>query len=157
MASFIGYTFTLTFAVSIRFYLLHDFLQLDVFIVFWSSYLSEHAFQVQGAVNTLGDLRGTFASVERINSILSAEDIDDSLAYGLAKELEDSNGALHENGTANKHYMSALKSSSSCSNLAWSGDIHLEGLLATIHICFIHAVLFPFQNIFMHMHISFIL
>lgn len=113
--------------------------------------------QVQGAVNTLGDLRGTFASVERINSILSAEDIDDSLAYGLAKELEDSNGALHENGTANKHYMSALKSSSSCSNLAWSGDIHLGGLLATIHICFIHAVLFPFQNIFMHMHISFIL
>uniref|UniRef100_A0A0E0LKA8 ABC transporter B family member 28 n=1 Tax=Oryza punctata TaxID=4537 RepID=A0A0E0LKA8_ORYPU len=95
MASFIGYTFTLTFAV-------------------------------QGAVNTLGDLRGTFASVERINSILSAEDIDDSLAYGLAKELEDSNGAMHENGTANKHYMSALKSSSSCSNLAWSGDIHLE-------------------------------
>ncbi|BAF21500.1 ABC transporter B family member 28 [Oryza sativa Japonica Group] len=97
MASFIGYTFTLTFAV-------------------------------QGAVNTLGDLRGTFASVERINSILSAEDIDDSLAYGLAKELEDSNGAVHENGTANKHYMSALKSSSSCSNLAWSGDIHLEGV-----------------------------
>uniref|UniRef100_A0A0D9WYL4 ABC transporter domain-containing protein n=1 Tax=Leersia perrieri TaxID=77586 RepID=A0A0D9WYL4_9ORYZ len=96
MASFIGYTFTLTFAV-------------------------------QGAVNTLGDLRGTFASVERINSILLAEDIDDSLAYGLAKELEDSNGGMHENGTAaNKHYMSALKSSSSCSNLAWSGDIHLE-------------------------------
>ncbi|KAL5198673.1 hypothetical protein ABZP36_002185 [Zizania latifolia] len=94
MASFIGYTFTLTFAV-------------------------------QGAVNTLGDLRGTFASIERINSILSAKDIDDSLAYGLAKELQDSNG-VHGNGTVNKHYMSALKSSSSCSNLAWSGDIHLE-------------------------------
>ncbi|KQK16368.1 ABC transporter B family member 28 isoform X2 [Brachypodium distachyon] len=100
MASFIGYTFTLTFAV-------------------------------QGAVNTLGDLRGTFASVERINSILSAKDFDDSLAYGLAKELdnkepEDSNNGVHGKGTVNKHYMSALKSSSSCSNLAWSGDIHLE-------------------------------
>ncbi|CAM0905767.1 unnamed protein product [Alopecurus aequalis] len=99
MASFIGYTFTLTFAV-------------------------------QGAVNTLGDLRGTFAFIERINSILSAKDIDDSLAYGLAKELdnkdpEESNG-VHEKGSANKHYMSALKSSSSCGNLAWSGDIHLE-------------------------------
>nr|CAB3456510.1 unnamed protein product [Digitaria exilis] len=35
---------------------------------------------VQGAVNTLGDLRGTLASIERINSILSAKDIDDSLA-----------------------------------------------------------------------------
>ncbi|XP_039794190.1 ABC transporter B family member 28-like isoform X2 [Panicum virgatum] len=100
MASFIGYTFTLTFAV-------------------------------QGAVNTLGDLRGTLASVERINSILSANDIDDSLAYGLAKELdskelEDSNGGVYENGSVNKHFMSELKSSSSCSNLAWSGDIHLK-------------------------------
>ncbi|PVH63858.1 hypothetical protein PAHAL_2G122500 [Panicum hallii] len=100
MASFIGYTFTLTFAV-------------------------------QGAVNTLGDLRGTLASIERINSLLSAKDIDDSLAYGLAKELdskelEDSNGGVYENGFINKHFMSELKSSSSCSNLAWSGDIHLK-------------------------------
>ncbi|CAN6166054.1 unnamed protein product [Urochloa humidicola] len=100
MASFIGYTFTLTFAV-------------------------------QGAVNTLGDLRATLASIERINSILSAKDIDDSLAYGLAKELDskehgDSNGGVFENGSVNKHFMSALKSSSSCSNLAWSGDIHLK-------------------------------
>jgi hypothetical protein len=72
------------------------------------------------------------ASVERINSVLSAKDIDDSLAYGLAKELDgkeldDSNG-VYENGSANKHFMSKLKSSSSCSNLAWSGDIHLKGL-----------------------------
>jgi len=73
------------------------------------------------------------ASIERINSILSAKDIDDSLAYGLAKELdskelEDSNGGVYENGSVNKHFMSELKSSSSCSNLAWSGDIHLKGL-----------------------------
>ncbi|CAL5080085.1 unnamed protein product [Urochloa decumbens] len=100
MASFIGYTFTLTFAV-------------------------------QGAVNTLGDLRATLASIERINSVLSAKDIDDSLAYGLAKELDskelgDSDGGVFENGSVNKHFMSALKSSSSCSNLAWSGDIHLK-------------------------------
>lgn len=71
------------------------------------------------------------ASVERINSILSAKDIDDSLAYGLAKELDgkefdDSNG-VYENGSVNKHFMSELKSSSSCSNLAWSGDIRLKG------------------------------
>ncbi|KXG35077.1 ABC transporter B family member 28 [Sorghum bicolor] len=99
MVSFIGYTFTLTFAV-------------------------------QGAVNTLSDLRATLASVERINSVLSAKDIDDSLAYGLAKELDgkeldDSNG-VYENGSVKKHFMSELKSSSSCSNLAWSGDIHLK-------------------------------
>jgi ABC-type multidrug transport system fused ATPase/permease subunit len=71
------------------------------------------------------------ASIERINSLLSAKDIDDSLAYGLAKELdskelEDSNGRVYENGFINKHFMSELKSSSSCSNLAWSGDIHLK-------------------------------
>lgn len=113
MASFIGYTFTLTFAV-------------------------------QGAVNTLGDLRGTFASIERINSVLSAKDIDDSLAYGLAKELdnketEDSNPRVHEKGTVNTHYMSALKSSSSCSDLAWSGDIHLEGRIPILYIYSINA------------------
>lgn len=143
MASFIGYTFTLTFAVSSESCLLSHFLQLHLLFI---AYLvvTVHAFQVQGAVNTLGDLRGTFASIERINSILSAKDIDDSLAYGLAKELdskelEDYNGAVHENGTVNKHYMSALKSCSSCGNLAWSGDIHLEGLFVTINIYLIHA------------------
>ncbi|KAI3913741.1 hypothetical protein MKW98_011802 [Papaver atlanticum] len=52
MASFIGYTFTLTFAV-------------------------------QGLVNTYGDLRATFAAVERINFVLSGTEIDESLAYGL--------------------------------------------------------------------------
>lgn len=72
------------------------------------------------------------ASIERINSILSAKDIDDSLAYGLAKELDrkelDGSSGVYENGSVNKHFMSELKSSSSCSNLAWSGDIHLKGL-----------------------------
>ncbi|XP_020969383.1 ABC transporter B family member 28-like isoform X3 [Arachis ipaensis] len=56
MASFIGYTFTLTFAV-------------------------------QGLVNTFGGLRGAFAAVDRINSVLSRVQVDDSLAYGLEREL----------------------------------------------------------------------
>nr|XP_010933902.1 ABC transporter B family member 28 isoform X1 [Elaeis guineensis] len=107
MTSFIGYTFTLTFAV-------------------------------QGGVNTLGDLRGTFAAVERINSILSATEIDESLAYGLdkeiqSKELEDVNlGSLYGDGYSaknqalNMHYMSALRSASDGCSLAWFGDICLE-------------------------------
>jgi len=33
---------------------------------------------------------------------------------------------VYENGSVNKHFMSELKSSSSCSNLTWSGDIHLK-------------------------------
>ncbi|RVW59451.1 ABC transporter B family member 28 [Vitis vinifera] len=49
IASFIGYTFTLTFAV-------------------------------QGLVNTFGDLRGSLAAVERINSVFSGGQIDEALA-----------------------------------------------------------------------------
>ncbi|GJN37284.1 hypothetical protein PR202_gb26218 [Eleusine coracana subsp. coracana] len=121
MASFIGYTFTLTFAV-------------------------------QGAVNTLGDIRGTFASIERINSILSAKDIDDSLAYGLAKELdnkelEDSSDGAYGNGSVNKHFMSALKSSSSC-NVYFSyplrSDVEiLNGLDLTIECGKVTALVGP--------------
>ncbi|XP_020096590.1 ABC transporter B family member 28 isoform X1 [Ananas comosus] len=104
MASFIGYTFTLTFAV-------------------------------QGGVNTLGDLRGMFAAAERINSIFSEMEIDESLAYGLEKELQQKNldlGLLYresyseQNQAVNIHYMSSLKSGSDCYSLARSGDICLE-------------------------------
>ncbi|XP_004513684.1 ABC transporter B family member 28 [Cicer arietinum] len=107
MASFIGYTFTLTFAV-------------------------------QGLVNTFGDLRGTFAAVERINSVLSGVQVDDALAYGLERELKQkavndenyklffSNGSADKNQTNYSHYMSALKTSSNLLSLAWSGDICLE-------------------------------
>ncbi|PQM34383.1 ABC transporter B family member 28 [Prunus yedoensis var. nudiflora] len=107
VASFIGYTFTLTFAV-------------------------------QGLVNTFGDLRGTFAAVERINSVLSGIEIDESLAYGLEREMQqkrllDENyrlflidGSSEKNQSVNTHYMSALKSASNISRLAWSGDVCLE-------------------------------
>ncbi|TKY45105.1 ABC transporter B family member 28 [Spatholobus suberectus] len=107
MASFIGYTFTLTYAV-------------------------------QGLVNTLGDLRGTFAAVERINSVLSGVQVDDALAYGLERELKQrtvddenyklvlSNISTENNQKNYLHYMSALKTSSNVFSLAWSGDICLE-------------------------------
>ncbi|KAK9147703.1 hypothetical protein Scep_006460 [Stephania cephalantha] len=106
MASFIGYTFTLTFAV-------------------------------QGLVNTFGDLRRALSAVERINSVLSGTEIDDSLAYGLerelsSRELHDENLKLfYNNGSSesyliNSHYMSALKSARNGCSQAWSGDIVLE-------------------------------
>nr|XP_025701914.1 ABC transporter B family member 28 isoform X3 [Arachis hypogaea] len=106
MASFIGYTFTLTFAV-------------------------------QGLVNTFGDLRGAFAAVDRINSVLSGVQVDDSLAYGLERELRQQKAVDDEkyklffsNSSTEKnqmHYMSALKTSSNLFSLAWSGDVCLEG------------------------------
>ncbi|OMO97932.1 hypothetical protein COLO4_14251 [Corchorus olitorius] len=107
VASFIGYTFTLTFAV-------------------------------QGLVNTFGDLRGTFAAVERINSVISGAEIDEALAYGLEKEIQKkevndeniklfiSNGAFEQNKKLNSRYMSALESASNVGRLAWSGDVCLE-------------------------------
>lgn len=107
VASFIGYTFTLTFAV-------------------------------QGLVNTFGDLRGTFAAVERINSVLSGVEIDEALAYGLERELQQKkllddnyrlfliNGYYEKNLSVNTPYMSALKSASNVGRLAWSGDVCLE-------------------------------
>ncbi|KAK7283673.1 hypothetical protein RIF29_13366 [Crotalaria pallida] len=107
MASFVGYTFTLTFAV-------------------------------QGLVNTLGDLRGTFAAVERINSVLSGIQIDDALAKGLERELkqkagDDENYKLffsinyaEKNQSNYLQYMSALKTSSNLFSLPWSGDVCLE-------------------------------
>ncbi|XVF50753.1 hypothetical protein PTKIN_Ptkin04bG0128600 [Pterospermum kingtungense] len=107
VASFIGYTFTLTFSV-------------------------------QGLVNTFGDLRGTFAAVERINSVISGAEIDEALAYGLEKEIQKkevddenmklfiSNGAFEKSHQLNSHYMSALKSASNVGRLAWSGDVALE-------------------------------
>ncbi|GMH18415.1 hypothetical protein Nepgr_020256 [Nepenthes gracilis] len=107
VASFIGYTFTLTFAV-------------------------------QGLVNTFGDLRGTFAAIERINFIFSGVEIDEALAYGLEREIQSKDvqdevfGLFYVKGLDNKlqslsmRYMSALKSSSNVSSLAWFGDISLE-------------------------------
>lgn len=107
IASFIGYTFTLTFAV-------------------------------QGLVNTFGDLRGSLAAVERINSVFSGGQIDEALAYGLErdirrKEVDDEklglffvNGFDEKNIFPNVHYMSALRSASNVHSLAWSGDVCLE-------------------------------
>lgn len=96
-------------------------------------------FGVQGAVNSLGDLRRTFAAAERINSILSAAEIDVPLAYGLEKELQTNEADVDlslDNGGfptkkvqgINNHYMSTLRSTSDGCSLAWSGDIHLEDI-----------------------------
>lgn len=101
MASFIGYTFTLTFAV-------------------------------QGVVNTLGDFRGTLAAVDRINSVISGTEIDESLAFGLERQAQGehvSSGEYENVAGMNfkiRRFMSGLKSKSSVRELAWAGDVALE-------------------------------
>ncbi|KZV41051.1 Non-intrinsic ABC protein 8 isoform 1 [Dorcoceras hygrometricum] len=93
---------------------------------------------VQGVVNTFGDLRGVFAAVERINTVLSGAEIDEPLAYALEKDLKrtrisDKNlESLFVNGsnakmlTRGERYMSSLKSTGNMRALAESGDIYLE-------------------------------
>lgn len=79
-----------------------------------------------------------FASVDRINSVLSGAEIDEALAYALRKDMKqknahDKNFSLFVvNGSdgmrsTNLGYMSSLKSGSSVRSLAQSGDICLEG------------------------------
>lgn len=99
-----------------------------------------YIFQVQGLVNTFGDLRASFAAVERINSVLSGVEIDEALAYGLERELQQTklpdenyklflvDGYNEKNQSINMHYMSALKSASNVACLARSGDVCLEGI-----------------------------
>lgn len=106
-----------------------------------------YTFQVQGLVNTFGDLRGTFAAVERINTVLSGVEIDEALAYGLEKQLRQTklldedyklflvDGSNEKTQSVNMHYMSDLKSSSNIGRLAWSGDVCLEGICYSC-ICF---------------------
>lgn len=135
MASFIGYTFTLTFAVS-AVSLWFPFLNISFFITD-----ACNDFQVQGLVNTFGDLRRTFAAVERINSVLN-EEVDEALAYGLEKEMQQKefrykllfSSDTDENSQVKTQYMAALKSSSNVINLAWSGDICLEGKYLSVNI-----------------------
>ncbi|RYR57363.1 hypothetical protein Ahy_A05g023101 isoform E [Arachis hypogaea] len=86
---------------------------------------------VQGLVNTFGDLQGAFVAVDRINSVLSRVQVDDSLAYGLERELRQQKAVNDEkyklffsNSSTEKnqmHYMSALKTSSNLFSLAWLG------------------------------------
>lgn len=141
VASFIGYTFTLTFAVSnsccccsLKFPLLCSFIC-----------LTENALQVQGLVNTFGDLRTAFAATERINSVLSGAEIDEALAYSLEKDMKQKkvrdetlelylvNGSNEKKQSTKTRYMSSLKLGSSVRSLAETGDICLEGM----YFCYI--------------------
>ena len=149
MASFIGYTFILTYGVS----KLSCWLVISIFFFFYLLFAVWCYFtQVQGLVNTFGDLRGALAAVDRINSVLSGVQVDDALAYGLERELKQkavddenyklffSNSSTEKNQKKYLHYMSALKTSSNLFSLAWSGDVCLEGIF--IAIFFISIVLF---------------
>lgn len=116
------------------------------------------AIQVQGVVNTLGDLRGTLAAVDRVNSILSGTEIDKSLAYGLDREIQenelddDSLGLLYKDESSRKSAGSSIHSFRSATNgchLAWSGDICLEGNCAMIDILYIILYLFSRNSFFL--------
>ncbi|KAI4306750.1 hypothetical protein L6164_030002 [Bauhinia variegata] len=100
-AAFVGYSCTLIFAVSkLRFICLLDGYDTHVggrgldegkiCVSFgnWRIAIAGCFITVQALVNTLGDLRGSLAAVERINSVLFGVEIDEALAYGLEGELK---------------------------------------------------------------------
>ncbi|XP_021842306.1 ABC transporter B family member 28 isoform X1 [Spinacia oleracea] len=107
-------------------------------VVSFIGYTFTLTFGVQGLVYTLGDLRGAFAAVERINSILSGSEIDEALAYGLERQIQPKdvqdekfqlftvNGFDEKQQSNHGRYMSALGTSSNLYNIAASGDICLE-------------------------------
>ncbi|CAA7060250.1 unnamed protein product [Microthlaspi erraticum] len=109
-------------------------------VVSFIGYTFTLTFGVQGLVNTFGDLRGSFAAIDRINSILNAVDIDEALAYGLErdihkKKVQDENLKLFLASDPDvnirhldNYYMSDLKSSNNLRTLTWAGDVCLDDL-----------------------------
>ena len=91
-------------------------------------------------MNTFGDLRGAFAATDRINSVLSGSEVDESLAYSLKEEITQkkmhdkefeifaANGSGSKTSSLNVAYRTSLKSAVSVHTLAGSGDICLEGI-----------------------------
>ncbi|MCO5581757.1 hypothetical protein L7F22_035645 [Adiantum nelumboides] len=104
MVSFIGYTFTLTFAV-------------------------------QGLVNSLGDARAVLAAIDRVNFIVADTEVDESLAYGLERDVK---GQLQSTRKCSESIKNGSSSSllstpdgspralKTVCELAWSGDVALE-------------------------------
>lgn len=93
--------------------------------------------QVQGFVNTLADLRGMLAAVERINTVICSAEVDEWLAHGLEREargelqssdecanISDTGDAASINNSATIPIMSEFQKS--VCELAWSGDVVLE-------------------------------
>lgn len=111
-------------------------------------------------MNTFGDLRGTFAAVERINSVLAEAQIDEALAFGLEREMQQKevhdenyklfflNGHDEKIISRNMHYMSALKSASNLYSLARSGDVHLEGIHCAVLFIMLRCITALFCLIF---------
>eukprot|EP00897_Mesotaenium_endlicherianum_P005049 jgi/Mesen1/4572/ME000232S03827 len=114
MVAFIGYTFTLTFAV-------------------------------QGLVNTLADLRSVLAAVARINTLATSAPADAYLEVGLEREERGeidsckdeiqklggieavANGTVTAGGANGSAASLSKRASSSVCELAWSGDLTLDG------------------------------
>ncbi|KAI8564727.1 hypothetical protein RHMOL_Rhmol03G0204200 [Rhododendron molle] len=107
VVSFIGYTFTLTFAVQ---GLVNTFGDL------------RGAFAATERINSV--LYG--AEIDEALAYGLERDIKRQGSHDKNFELFFVNGSNKNNQSLNMHYMSALKSTSSLGSLAWSGDICLE-------------------------------
>lgn len=50
--------------------------------------------QMQGLVNTLADLRGALAAVDRVNTVVGTRKVDESLALGLELDNSDDHAKI---------------------------------------------------------------
>ncbi|KAF5743564.1 ABC transporter B family member 28 [Tripterygium wilfordii] len=107
MASFIGYTFTLTFAVQ---GLVNTFGDL------------------RGTLSAIERINSAFSGVEVDDALAYGleKDIKEQDVNDDKIRLFFVDGYDGRNQNLNTHYMSALKSSSNIRRLAWSGNVHLE-------------------------------
>lgn len=92
--------------------------------------------QVQGLVNTLADMRSVFAAVGRINEVTSETAVDSSLALGLEREargeIETCTDPPSLTPSSPGVSVRAEQKLSSVCELAWAGDVVLEGKAAYV-------------------------
>ena len=86
--------------------------------------------QVQGLVNSLGDVRTALVAIDRINSVVADTQVDESLAYGLERDVkEDCRTGSGETSSDDRLARAdgSFPVTKTVCELAWSGDVVLEG------------------------------
>ena len=91
--------------------------------------------QVQGLVNSLGDFRTALVAIDRINSVVADTEVDESLAYGLERDVKEDcrsgSGETRKNFASSDDRLARTDESfpvtKTVCELAWSGDVVLEG------------------------------
>lgn len=86
--------------------------------------------QVQGLVSSFGDVRTVLGAIDRINSIVADTEVDESLAFGLERDVKENlTSCSQELASADRlaRRNASFPFTKTVCELAWSGDVVLEG------------------------------